>query len=71
MLTYVATSTTDDAVSTGTAVPVALTDGFQAAFLGAAAIAFVGVLVALFLVRREDYRQQEPEVDAVPALGAA
>ena len=52
VLTYVATSTTDDAVSTGTAVPVALTDGFQAAFLGAAAIAFVGVLVALFLVRR-------------------
>ena len=69
VLTYVATSTTDDAVSTGTAVPVALTDGFQAAFLGAAAIAFVGVLVALFLVRREDLVQQEPEVDAVPALG--
>jgi EmrB/QacA subfamily drug resistance transporter len=71
VLTYVATSTTDDAVSTGTAAPVALTDGFQAAFLGAAAIAFVGVLVALFLVRREDLVQQEPEVDAVPALEAA
>jgi EmrB/QacA subfamily drug resistance transporter len=71
VLTYVATSTTDDAVSTGTAVPVALTDGFQAAFFGAAAISFVGVLVALFLVRREDLVTQEPEVDAAPALEAA
>jgi EmrB/QacA subfamily drug resistance transporter len=69
-LTYVATSTTDDAISSGTAVPVALTDGFQAAFYGAAAIAIVGVLVSLLVVRREDLVER-PEVDAVPAFEAA
>jgi hypothetical protein len=66
----VATSTTDDAIASGTAVPVALTDGFQAAFIGAAGIALVGILVALLVVRREDLVQQ-PEVEAVPVLDAA
>ena len=44
-------TTTNDAVATGTQAPVALTDGFQAAFWAGAAIAFVGVLVSVFLVR--------------------
>jgi EmrB/QacA subfamily drug resistance transporter len=72
VLTYVATSTTNDGIAAGTATPNALTDGFQAAFIGAAAIAIVGVLVALFVVRREDLVLEQPdEVDAVPALEAA
>ena len=50
-------------------MPVALTDGFQAAFYGAAAVALVGVFVALFVVRREDLAEEQ--VDAVPALEAA
>jgi hypothetical protein len=53
-------------------MPVALTDGFQAAFYGAAAVAIVGIFVALFVVRGEDLVEQpEAAVDAVPALDAA
>ena len=72
-LSAIATSTTDDRISSGTAVPSALTDGFQVAFMGAAGIALVGILVALFVVRREDLgAPAEPEVvEHVPALEAA
>jgi hypothetical protein len=47
----------------------ALTDAFQAAFIGAAAIALVEVLVSLVVVCREDV--VESQVDATPALEAA
>jgi EmrB/QacA subfamily drug resistance transporter len=53
-LTSIATSTTNTKVSSGTALPVALTDGFQSAFYGAAGVAILGILVALFVVRRRD-----------------
>ncbi len=69
VLSAVAASATDDALASGSAVPVALTDGFQAAFYGAAAVALVGVLVAVFVVRGEDL--VEESVEAVPALEAA
>jgi EmrB/QacA subfamily drug resistance transporter len=69
VLSAVATSATSDALASGTAGAVALTDGFQAAFIGAAAVALVGVLVALFVVRGEDLVEQE--LEAVPALEAA
>jgi EmrB/QacA subfamily drug resistance transporter len=69
VLSAVATSTTSGAIASGTAVPVALTDGFQASFIGAAAVALVGVLVALFVVRGEDLVEKQAE--AVPALEAA
>jgi MFS family permease len=69
VLSAVAASSTSDALASGSAVPVALTDGFQAAFYGAAAVALVGVLVALFVVRGEDLA--EKPVEAVPALEAA
>ena len=59
VLSTIATTTTSDAVSTGTAVPFALTDGFQAAFIAAAAIAVVGVLAALVLIRRDDLTPSE------------
>jgi hypothetical protein len=59
VLSTVATTRTDDATATGSALPFALTDGFSAAFIGGAAIAFAGILVALFLVRREDLAQGE------------
>jgi MFS family permease len=71
VLSTIATTTTDDAVAAGDAVPVALTDGFQAAFLVGAAIAFVGVLVSIFVVRGEDLAEHEPEVEPRPALEAA
>jgi EmrB/QacA subfamily drug resistance transporter len=53
-LSAVATSTTSDKLSAGAGQAVALTDGFQAAFIGGTAVAIVGVLVALFVVRGRD-----------------
>jgi EmrB/QacA subfamily drug resistance transporter len=69
VLSTIAVSTTDDAVSSGTAVPLALTDGFVNAFWAGAAIAFAGVLVSVFLVRGSDLRPQEAVV-AQPAFEA-
>jgi EmrB/QacA subfamily drug resistance transporter len=70
LLSTIAVSTTTDAVETGTSPPVALTDGFVAAFWVGAAIAFVGVLVSIFMVRGRDLQQQEAHVPE-PALEAA
>jgi EmrB/QacA subfamily drug resistance transporter len=53
ILSTVANSVTGSAVSAG-----ALTDGFQAAFLGGAAIAAVGFAATLVLVRSRDSRAQ-------------
>jgi EmrB/QacA subfamily drug resistance transporter len=64
-LSSIATSTTSDEVSTGTAVPFALTDGFQAAFVAGGAVALVGVLVALFVVSRRDLEQAPVEAEPV------
>jgi EmrB/QacA subfamily drug resistance transporter len=54
ILSTIATSTTSDAVASGTPVPEALTNGFQNAFWAGAAITLVGVIVSLFLVRQKD-----------------
>src|SRR6266540_3258911 len=64
-LTAVATSATSDSVASGAAVPVALTDGFRAAFIGAAAIALVGILVSLVVVRGKDLEQAAEPVEGV------
>jgi EmrB/QacA subfamily drug resistance transporter len=71
-LSAVATSATSDAVASGSPVPVALTDGFHSAFVGGTAIALVGVLVSLFVVRRRDLTDAvEVAPEAVPVLEAA
>jgi EmrB/QacA subfamily drug resistance transporter len=67
VLSTIAVSTTEEAVADGTAVPVALTDGFVNAFWAGAAIAFVGVLVSIFMVRGRDLRPQEA-VSAEPVF---
>jgi EmrB/QacA subfamily drug resistance transporter len=59
ILSTIAASTTSSSVRSGTALPNALTEGFQAAFWTGAAIAFVGVLVSIFLVRRSDLQTRE------------
>jgi EmrB/QacA subfamily drug resistance transporter len=59
LLSTIAVSTTEDAVGQGPVTPVALTDGFVAAFWAGTAIAFVGVLVSVFLVRGRDLRPSE------------
>ena len=69
-LSAIATSTTSDRVTGGTPVELALTDGFQGAFVAGAAIALVGVLVALFVVSRRDLEQDET-VEAQPAFEQA
>jgi hypothetical protein len=61
VLATVATTRTDAATDGGSALPFALTDGFEAAFIVGAAIAFAGVLVGLFAVRREDLDQEADE----------
>jgi MFS family permease len=70
-LSAIATSTTDNRIASGSAASSALTDGFQSAFIGAAAIALVGVLVALFAVRREDLVAAPEPVEATPVPEAA
>jgi EmrB/QacA subfamily drug resistance transporter len=68
-LSAVATSTTEQGIADGSAAPFALTDGFQAAFVGGAGAALLGVLVALLMVRRRDLAQ--PTAETQPALEAA
>jgi EmrB/QacA subfamily drug resistance transporter len=70
ILSTIAVTTTTDAITTGTQTPVALTDGFAAAFWAGAAIAFAGVLVSIFLVRGRDFQEQEARA-VEPVLEAA
>jgi EmrB/QacA subfamily drug resistance transporter len=70
-LSSIATTTTSNHVATGTTLNVALTDGFQAAFVAGAAVAIVGILVAIFVVRREDLAQIPETVEAEAVLEAA
>ncbi|MFN0155376.1 MAG: DHA2 family efflux MFS transporter permease subunit [Gaiella sp.] len=63
-LSTIATSRTDDAVAAGAALPVALVDGFTQAFLVGAAIAAVGIVAALALIRRQDLEQAPARADA-------
>ena len=68
VLSAIATSTTETDLTTGTAPAFALTNGFQDAFIAGAIVAFVGVLVSIFVVSRRDLVQEEvPE----PAFEAA
>ena len=65
ILAALATARTD-AVATGVGNPsvTALTEGFSAAFLGGAAFALIGAVLAVFLIRSEDSRAligQNPE----------
>jgi EmrB/QacA subfamily drug resistance transporter len=70
-LSAIATSTTENAVASGTAAPAALTDGFEAAFIWGAIVAAVGIVVALVLVRRSELEAQVEEEAAEPMLEAA
>jgi len=65
-LSAIATSTTSNRLAAGSAQAAALTDGFKAAFIAGAAVAVVGVLVALFVVRGRDLADA-PEPVAVEA----
>ena len=70
-LSAIATSTTSDEVANGTALNLALTDGFQRAFVAGATVALVGVLVALFVVSRRDLVQESSDDELEPAFDQA
>jgi EmrB/QacA subfamily drug resistance transporter len=67
-LSTIATSQTENAVAAGTALPLALVDGFTAAFVAGVVIAGAGVVAALTLIRRDEL-EQAPE--AQPAFDLA
>ena len=67
-LSTIATSQTEGALASGSELPVALVDGFTAAFVAGVAIAGLGVIAALTLIRRDELEQAP---DAQPALDLA
>jgi EmrB/QacA subfamily drug resistance transporter len=68
-LSTIATSQTENAVADGSALPVALVDGFTAAFVAGVIVAAVGVLAALTLIRRDEL-EQAPEAEPAFDLAA-
>jgi EmrB/QacA subfamily drug resistance transporter len=67
-LSTIATSRTESAVESGSAVPVALVDGFSAAFTGGVVVAALGIIAALVLIRSDE---MEPVLEPELALEAA
>jgi MFS family permease len=71
-LSTIATSRTEDAVGSGTALSAALIDGFSAAFLVGAIIAAVGLVSVLVLIRRDHLEDADLlALEGEPALEAA
>ena len=69
-LSAVATTTTADAVASGTQVSDALVDGFHAAFWGGTIVAIAGVVLSLALIRRDEL-EGDHAAEPVPVLDAA
>jgi EmrB/QacA subfamily drug resistance transporter len=72
VLSTIATSRTSDVMASGTSsVPNALTEGFQSAFLGGAALAALGFVATLILIRTRDSRahveMSAADAEAAPA----
>ena len=70
VLSSIATSTTSGELTSGTVPTTALTDGFQNAFVAGGIVAFLGILVALFVVSRRDLEPAE-SIEAQPAFDQA
>jgi EmrB/QacA subfamily drug resistance transporter len=69
-LSTIASSRTDDALAAGSALPVALVDGFRGAFIAGVVIAALGIVAALTLIRREEL-EAAPAAEGEPALDLA
>jgi predicted small integral membrane protein len=69
-LSTIATSRTDDAVASGTALNAALVDGFRGAFVTGVVIAALGIAAALTLIRRDELEAQVQELEE-PAFDLA
>ena len=70
MLSTIATSRTSNALGDGTPLPSALVHGFTGAFVVGAAIAAVGIVAALTLIRRDELTQAPEELEPVLDLAA-
>ena len=70
-LSTIATSRTDDALTSGATQVSALVTGFQSAFVAAAIVAGLGIAVVLTLFRRDEPEQGAEQVEAKPALDLA
>ncbi len=71
VLSTIATTRTDDVVASGgSSLPSALTEGFQAAFLGGAVIAALGFVATLVLIRTRDSRAHVDMANAQAAAAA-
>jgi MFS family permease len=66
VLVTVATSYTNDLLSGGTQPPEALTSGFTRAFWVGAAVAFVGVVTTLIVLRRDELERAAAQAAAAP-----
>jgi EmrB/QacA subfamily drug resistance transporter len=75
LLSTIATSQTSDAMAAAggakSALPAALTDGFQSAFLGGAAIAILGLIGVLVLIRSRDSRAHVEMAASEPSAAGA
>jgi sugar phosphate permease len=74
ILATIANSRTDDAIASGTAMPSALTEGFQAAFAVGAGFAIAGAILAMILVSGRASREHAEAAqrgDLQPAAAAA
>jgi MFS family permease len=69
-LSTIATSQTENALASGVAEPLALVDGFTAAFVAGVIIAGLGIVAALTLIRRDELEQEQAPQEA-PALDLA
>ena len=68
-LSTIATSRTDSSVAAGNALPDALVDGFSTAFGAGVAVAALGIVTALALIRRDEL-ERVPEVEPELELAA-
>ena len=75
VLATFANSRTDDLVADAggspAALPNALTEGFQTAFLGGAGLAVLGILAASLLIRSRDSRSHAQQAQSEPQPAAA
>ena len=67
VLSAIAVAQTSDATRAGERRAEALTTGFHAAFWAGAAVAAVGVVASLLLVRRDELERRSPDLVPVPA----
>jgi MFS family permease len=69
-LSTIATSRTDDAVASGSALPDALVHGFTGAFTAVVIVAGLGIVAALTLIRRDELEVAPVEIEPAYDLAA-